>query len=114
MSTDNLDTYLRLGKDALDLLKSALPFLPQGKQREDAETKINAAEKGLAESKAEMAKKLGYKLCLCEYPPEVMLWREREQANVCPLWGRKNPRPVVVNRRPPYGRLGVCALVMVA
>jgi hypothetical protein len=36
-----IDSYIRFGKDALDLIKSALLFLPQGK-REAAETKPKA------------------------------------------------------------------------
>jgi hypothetical protein len=95
MSTDNLDTFLRLSKDALDLLKSALPFLPRGKQRDDAETKLKAAEKSLAESKAELAQKLGYKLCQCTFPPQIMLWQESQKAEVCPNpnCGRTIARP---------------------
>lgn len=36
-----IDSYVRFGKDALDLIKSALLFLSQGK-REAAETKPKA------------------------------------------------------------------------
>jgi hypothetical protein len=30
-----------------------------------------------------LAKEFGYSLCNCHWPPEIMLWRKREKANVC-------------------------------
>ena len=43
---------------------------------------------GLTEAK--LAKQLGYELCLCTFPPSVMLWRETEKASVCPSCGRQS------------------------
>jgi hypothetical protein len=108
MSTDNLDAYFRLGKDALDLIKSGLAFLPQGRQKDDAKAQVDAAEKQLQASKAELAKRLGYKLCQCTFPPQIMLWREAEGAHVCerPECGRrisrikKGPEPLSLAHTP--------------
>ena len=34
-------------------------------------------------SDAALAQKLGYNLCQCQFPPSIMLWRERQSAYVC-------------------------------
>ena len=44
----------------------------------------------LSLTEAKLAKQLGYELCLCTFPPSVMLWRETEKANVCPSCGRQS------------------------
>jgi hypothetical protein len=50
--------HVRLGKDALDLIKSVRPYLPQGK-REVAEVKPKAAKMSLEESQATLDQLLG-------------------------------------------------------
>jgi hypothetical protein len=83
--------WLRNGKVALDLLNSARALLPKGVEREAIETKINEASDALERGNASLAKALGYHLCQCTFPPQVMLWRERQTAYVCqnPDCGRK-------------------------
>lgn len=71
-------------KSTLDLLKSARDLLPVNKQRNDLQGAIDKAEISLQELQAENAKSLGYSLCKCTYPPNIMLWRESEKAHVCP------------------------------
>ena len=50
----------------------------------------NASQTVLSLTEAKLAKKLGYELCLCTFPPSVMLWRETEKASVCPSCGRQS------------------------
>ena len=49
-----------------------------------------ASQTVLSLTEAKLAKKLGYELCLCTFPPSVMLWRETEKASVCPSCGRQS------------------------
>lgn len=42
-------------------------------------------------SEAELAKKLGYKLCRCSFPPEIMLWNKDHGASFCPKCNDRNP-----------------------
>lgn len=55
-----------------------------------APSKQKASQTALSLTEAKLAKKLGYELCLCTFPPSVMLWREAEKANVCPSCGRQS------------------------
>ena len=58
--------------------------------REEPNKRTDASQTVLSLTEAKLAKKLGYELCLCTFPPSVMLWRETEKANVCPTCGRQS------------------------
>jgi hypothetical protein len=77
---------------AVSLLTTAKNALPQGKQREDVEAKLREAEGLMKRADAKLAKELGLRLCDCEFPPNIMLWREAEKAHVCPRCGRRHDR----------------------
>ena len=76
--------YIRVSKDGLDLLKSAWNLLPKGEKRDEAERKIQAADEALKRTDAALALKLGFQLCQCTYPPQIMLWREQQKGHFCP------------------------------
>jgi hypothetical protein len=61
-----------------------------GVERDDKRTEAKQASQTVSLTEAKLAKKLGYELCLCTFPPSVMLWRETEKANVCPSCGRQS------------------------
>jgi hypothetical protein len=84
MDFTDLKDYVNLSKEALDLLKSAYSMLPKGEQRDKAEKTLKQATDLLARSDAQLAKDLGYKLCLCAFPPHPMLWRQGEGVFACP------------------------------
>ncbi|WP_316215156.1 hypothetical protein [Bradyrhizobium sp. SZCCHNR2035] len=95
--------FLASAKSALDLYKGVKDQLPKG-MAEKAEAEIEKAEAALKNGKAELAKKLGYRLCRCEFPPHVMLWKADIRKNVCPKCGDKyppDPKPVGQLRMPP-------------
>ena len=72
-----------LTKSAIGLLKSAYSLLPSGKTREDIETKVKEAELLLARGDAQLAPKLGYLLCQCTWPPQIMLRNQAEKTWTC-------------------------------
>jgi hypothetical protein len=76
--------YVHLGKDILDSLKIAVGLLPKSAKRVEVEQKIAAAEDALKQADAALAQKLGFELCRCTYPPQIMLWSEREKVTKCP------------------------------
>jgi hypothetical protein len=79
----DLTEYIHLGKDTLDLLKAGVGLLPV-KKRAEAEQKIAAAEAALQRADVALAQKLGFQLCQCSYPPQIMLWHEQEKVTKCP------------------------------
>jgi hypothetical protein len=83
--------YLTAAKTALDIFKGIRSELPAGSRTTTINQQIEKAEAALRTSEAELAKALGYTLCQCTFPPQIMLWRESEQAHVCsnPTCGRK-------------------------
>lgn len=81
-------------KAALSLLIAAKDALPKGKHRDDVEAKLHQAEESMKRADAQFAKELGLKLCDCEFPPNVMLWREAEGTHVCPHCGHRRNKPV--------------------
>ena len=75
----------------MDAARSAI-----GLGREAAERAFDEAEKAAKLADAQLAQALGYKLCRHRFPPDVMLERFDEEADVrgywaCPECGREDP-----------------------
>ncbi|HKH80278.1 MAG TPA: hypothetical protein VKA03_01450 [Methylovirgula sp.] len=87
--------WVDAAKDTISLLTAAKNALPKGEHRDDVEEKLHQAEESIKRADARLAKELGLKLCDCEFPPNVMLWRETEQTHVCPHCGRRRNKPIV-------------------
>src|ERR1700743_791379 len=75
--------YLHAGKEAIDLFKAAYVLLPTGEKRDEIERKVSLASEEMKRSDAALAQKLGYNLCQCQFPPSIMLWREKQSSYVC-------------------------------
>ena len=73
-------------KNGLDILKSLKDLIPSSKKPE-IETKLKEAEDSFKEAKSLLAQKLGYHLCQCDFPPEIMLLRHNENRYVCAKCG---------------------------
>ncbi len=84
MELSDLKDWFGLSKEAIELMKAAYSVLPKGKEREEAEKKVEAAAALLARSDAKLARDLGYKMCQCTFPPQIMLWKEAQSAWMCP------------------------------
>ena len=106
MDYTDVKGWVDAAKATITLLTAAKDALPQGKPREQVEAKLHEAERSKKGADARLAKELGLRLCDCEFPPNVMLWREAEKAHVCPHCGRRRDRPAigaVATRSPPHG-----------
>ena len=91
MNLPDIATALSLGKSALDIMKQVKDLLPEGANKEEAVAKLEQAEKDLRLAQAKVAKDLGYKLCYCSIPPEVML-QNKDGLWVCQSCSRElNP-----------------------
>jgi hypothetical protein len=76
MAIEWLDTT----RDAIELFRAALSLsrdvqqaLPKGEQAEAIAKALDEAEKKARLAEAQIAKALGYKLCQCTFPPQIML-----------------------------------------
>jgi hypothetical protein len=79
--------YIKAGTEALVLLKSLYPLLPQG--RTEVEAKIEAAEMALQAANVSLAQGWGYQLHDCTFPPQIMLWDQSVKERVCKHCGFK-------------------------
>jgi hypothetical protein len=84
MAVSDVMLYLSAAKSALDLFKGIKSELPHGPKADEVQKKIEKAEQALEESKAEVARLLGFRLCHCEFPPPIMLWDKERRVDVCP------------------------------
>jgi hypothetical protein len=78
--------YIPLAKSAFDLVKGLIGALPKEKANEVGE-QLKKAEEALKKSEAELAKKLGFRLCRCTWPPQIMTWDKTTRKHVCPKCG---------------------------
>ena len=106
MAVQDWAAYLSAGKTVLEIFRGIRAELPKGEASDAAQKHIAEAENALKQTEAELAKALGYHLCKCTFPPQIMLWREAEKATVCPNCGHRDEPPKVLNLGGPQGRGG--------
>ncbi len=112
MDFADIQGWVSLAKNSVELLKSAASLLPKGEKRAEIENRISVAEDALKRSDAKLAHELGLKLCDCTFPSQIMLWKEVERSHVCPnpACGRKTKGGIHISnetleraaRRGPY------------
>ena len=84
---EEISLILNAAKSLLGILKEGKEFIPEGKEKESIEKAIIKAEKDLAIAESSTAKELGYDLCKCTFPPQIMLYDNSSTNNVCPRCG---------------------------
>jgi len=94
VNLDALKSGLDLLTDALKVVKGLRDFLPKGKERDQIESKVADAEKQFALAESQIALGLGYRLCQCTFPPQIMLKSGSGDGNevACPKCGAYFPR----------------------
>lgn len=60
-------------RGAIDQLKSATDQLPSGDQKTAIEKQIVEIERAIQLGNAELGQSLGFQLCNCSFPPQVMV-----------------------------------------
>lgn len=84
MDIESFKTAFELGSQALSMLKSVKDMLPNSPQKEVAAQKISEAEKAFKIAEAKVAQELGYPLCKCTWPPQIMLATQKNFRFKCP------------------------------
>ncbi|MGZ5011531.1 MAG: hypothetical protein ACXV74_11275 [Methylobacter sp.] len=74
-----LSNFVTLSKNLISALKEFKALLPNPEDRNRLDEKIESAERELALSEATAAKDLGYELCQCTFPPQIMLFTGKKQ-----------------------------------
>ncbi len=73
MDLQELNGWITAVKGTFSIVKSIKDTLPESEEKEALESKLIQAEKAQGIAEAELAKALGYKLCQCTFPPQIML-----------------------------------------
>lgn len=95
---DALRTGLEMVKTAIGIAKDAKDLLPDSAQKTTLTSSLSAAERTTAIAEAQIAKGLGYHLCQCTFPPQVMLskgYETHQEVFVCPKYNKKWPPPAI-------------------
>lgn len=75
----SLKAALDLGKKALEIVRRTKELLPNGKEKDTARIAINEADTAFKLAESKIAQDLGYQLCRCTWPPQIMLSIEQEE-----------------------------------
>lgn len=84
---EEISLVLGVAKSLLGTIKETKELIPEIKDKEAIEKAIIKAEKDLALAESSTAKELGYDLCKCTFPPQIMLYDNSSTNNVCPRCG---------------------------
>jgi len=74
-----IKTAFSLCKEVIDLLKKAKEIIPNGIEKKTIDSKIEEAEKSFKIAESKLAQELGYQLCRCTWPPQIMICIEHEE-----------------------------------
>ena len=92
---DLLRTALGAAKDAKDLL-------PESEEKESVTRRLDEAERAVQLGEAQIAQALGYHLCKCTFPPQIMLskgYQQYQEKFECPKCGHYWPGPPMPSRK---------------
>jgi hypothetical protein len=84
---EEISLILGAAKSLLGLAKDMDELIPESKNKEEITKAIIKAEKDLALAESSTAKELGYDLCKCTFPPQIMLYDNPSTNNICPRCG---------------------------
>lgn len=92
----DIAAYVEAARGSLALVRELWSLAPKGKQTEQAAAQLEQAEKSLRIAEAQLAKGLGYLLCQCTFPPQIMLSIGRHAAYgnelyKCPRCQKQDP-----------------------
>jgi NAD-dependent SIR2 family protein deacetylase len=90
-------------REAIGLAKDAKELLHEGPQKEAVTKAISQAENSAGLAEAQIAKSLGYEICRCTFPPQIMLMKRKHETrnmpiSVCPKCGSQEPTEDIVRQ----------------
>lgn len=88
-ATDFNDALIPL-KNGLNILKLLKDLLPSNKKPE-VEQQLKEAENNLGQARALFARELGFKICECDLPPGIFLFKRERNLYECDKCGHTMP-----------------------
>ncbi len=91
---------LSLFSEAIGLARNVQESLPDSDEKESIEKSLFEADKAVKLAEAQIANALGYNLCKCTFPPQIMLSQGYKETNyshkeefVCPKCNKSSIPP---------------------
>jgi hypothetical protein len=99
----DLKTAIDVFRSGIALAKEGKDLLPPGPAKDGATAAFEKATTQVAVAEATMAKGLGYQLCQCQWPPQIMLLKEvhprrGNKVFVCQACKRQEPPQAYFDR----------------
>lgn len=86
--------------ESIGLIKKTKELLPEGKEKEAIEKSLIEADKASKLAETQIAQALGYRLCQCTFPPQIMLSKgykelshHHEEEFLCPRCNKSSIEP---------------------
>lgn len=76
MGIEAFGLAIKYVKDAFDVAKNIKELLPDSAEKRSAIEALEQAEKNFKIAEAHAAKELGYPICKCTWPPQIMLQKK--------------------------------------
>ncbi|MDP5145683.1 hypothetical protein ORI98_04410 [Shewanella sp. ULN5] len=95
---ESVKTCLSLFSEAVGLVKKTQDLLPDSVEKEAIEKSLAEAGKASKLAEAQIAQALGYRLCQCTFPPQVMLsvgYKENIEEFKCTLCNKSSIAPSI-------------------
>jgi len=73
MSIEEITTGIGLVKTAAETIRTVAGMLPKSPKKEEVEKQLQQADNNFRAAEAKVAQSLGYDLCQCSWPPQIML-----------------------------------------
>lgn len=77
LTLNDVTAYIAAAKTAMETVKLASGLIPKGEHQAELQKRIEDAERALRASEVQLAHALGYHLCKCTFPPQIMLSQGR-------------------------------------
>lgn len=97
---DGIKVGISLLSDSINLVRNAKEILPDSDEKKVIEKSLIEADKAAKLAEAQIAQALGYKLCNCTFPPQIMLSTGYTETNyrhieefVCPACDKSSIPP---------------------
>jgi hypothetical protein len=97
---ENVKVGLSLFSEAIGLAKKVKDVLPESQDKEAISKGLDEADKAAKLAEAQVAHALGYELCKCTFPPQIMLsqgYKElshnHEEEFICPKCQKSSIKP---------------------
>lgn len=94
MNIESFKIALDLFNKALTAIKHVKDLLPQSPQKDAVAQTLIEAEKAFKIAEAKAAEDLGYRLCQCTWPPQIMLALKNGNLK-CPLCGHEEDMSMI-------------------